>query len=183
MSVSPLSGISWLSLTFDSSFPSPLLLFSLVLMLFLSCHFAANGPFPWLFFFLQKMLYIFRLFLYGSCWAAKTLYLVGGMCSLLPYGTGICHYTFILFIWLFLSIPFIYFSLIWHQYSRWNGWRYHSVLALCAPLNGGNIEGTKTSQMCVLFYVCVGNGFVDWLEKTFIHVRRVLKCAFTYDGV
>ena len=49
-----LSGISGLS--FDSPFLSPLLLFfCLVLLLFLSCHFSANGPFSWLF-FLKKTL-------------------------------------------------------------------------------------------------------------------------------
>ena len=43
-----LSGISGLS--FDSPFLSPLLFFfCLVLLLFLSCHFPANGPFSWLF--------------------------------------------------------------------------------------------------------------------------------------
>ena len=41
--VSFLSGISGLS--FDSPFLSPLLFFCLVLLLFLSCHFSANGPF------------------------------------------------------------------------------------------------------------------------------------------
>ena len=44
----PLSGISGLS--FDSPFLSPLLFFCLVLLLFLSCHFSANGPFSLLFF-------------------------------------------------------------------------------------------------------------------------------------
>ena len=40
--------------------------------------------------------------------------------------------------------------------------------------------------MCVLFYVCVGTDFVDWLEKGFIYilyVRRVFKWAFAYDRV
>ena len=41
--ISPLSGISRLS--FDSPVLSPLLFFSLVLLLFPSCHFSANGPF------------------------------------------------------------------------------------------------------------------------------------------
>ena len=31
---------------------------------------------------------------YGSCWAARW-WLAGGMCSLLPFGTGICHCAFI----------------------------------------------------------------------------------------
>ena len=46
--VSLLSRISGLS--FDSPFLSPLIFFWLVLLLFLSCHFFANGPFSWLFF-------------------------------------------------------------------------------------------------------------------------------------
>ena len=41
--VNPLSGISGLS--FDSLVLSPLLLFCLVLLPFLSSHFSANGPF------------------------------------------------------------------------------------------------------------------------------------------
>ena len=42
--ISPLSGISGLS--FDSPVLSPLLFFSLVLLLFLSCHFSANVHSP-----------------------------------------------------------------------------------------------------------------------------------------
>ena len=66
--VTLLSGISGLS--FDSPFLSPLFflffLFFLpwLLLLFLSCHFSANGPFFWLFFFfflLQKTLKYFSL--------------------------------------------------------------------------------------------------------------------------
>ena len=34
-------------------------------------------------------------FLYDSCIAARKSQLVGGKCSMLPYGTGICCYAFI----------------------------------------------------------------------------------------
>ena len=34
-------------------------------------------------------------FLYGSCLAVRRRQLVGGMCSMLPYDTGICCYAFI----------------------------------------------------------------------------------------
>ena len=41
--------------------------------------------------------------------------MVGGICTLRPYGTDICHYAFIkhiCFIFLlFLSVPFLYISL------------------------------------------------------------------------
>ena len=48
--------------------------------------------------FFRKMFQYFslrgRLFLYVSCLAARRSKLVGGMCSMLPYGTGICCYAF-----------------------------------------------------------------------------------------
>ena len=93
--VSPLSGISGLS--FDSTLLSPLLFFCLVLLPFLSYCFLPAGPFFSTFF--QKILQNFslrdRLFLYGSCLAVRRRQLVGGMCSMLPYDTGICCYAFI----------------------------------------------------------------------------------------
>ena len=55
--------LSWISgLLFDTPFLSPLLLFFLpiVLLLFLSCYFSADGPFSWLF-SLQKTLKYFSL--------------------------------------------------------------------------------------------------------------------------
>ena len=91
-------------LSFHSIFLSPLSLslfffFCLVFSLFLSGNFSDNGPSsdsppP------PRKLKYFRLFLclfsssLSSCWAAGSR-LVGGMCGLLPYGSGICHYAFI----------------------------------------------------------------------------------------
>ena len=54
----PLSGISGLS--FDSLFLSPLSFFCLVL--FLSCHFSANGPFSW--YGLQDLWHVYVIFLH-----------------------------------------------------------------------------------------------------------------------
>ena len=92
--VSPLSGISGLS--FDSTLLSPLLFVCLVLLPFLSYRFLPAGPFLN---FFQKILQYFslrdRLFLYGSCLAVRRRQFVGGMCSVLPYDTGICCYAFI----------------------------------------------------------------------------------------
>ena len=51
---------------------SSLVFFCPVLLLFLSCHLFAKGPFSWL--FSRKLKYFslrVRLFLYGSCWAAR----------------------------------------------------------------------------------------------------------------
>ena len=52
--VNSLCGISGLS--FDSPYPFPFFLFCLVLLLFLACHFSANGPFsrPFFFFFFSS---------------------------------------------------------------------------------------------------------------------------------
>ena len=93
--VYPLSGISGRS--FDSTLLSPLLFFCLVLLPFLSYRFLPAGPFFSTFF--QKIVQYFslrdRLFLYGSCLAVRRRQLVGGMCSMLPFDTGMCCYAFI----------------------------------------------------------------------------------------
>ena len=70
----------WCLSHLDSSFlPPPLFLYQ-VLMLFLSCHFCAssntNSPFSWLFKkkIIRKLQHFslrVRIFLYGSCWAAR----------------------------------------------------------------------------------------------------------------
>ena len=80
----------------------------LVLWLLLSCHFSATGPCSWLvccfaensamffvFLLLFTLFVCFVLFLYGACWPAKIGWLVDGVCSLLPFGTVICHYALI----------------------------------------------------------------------------------------
>ena len=107
--VSPLSGISGLS--FDSTLLSPLLFFCLVLVPFLLYLF--SGYWSFLLNFFQKILQYFsltdRLFLYDSCLAARRSKFVSGVCSMLPYGTGICCYAYIYFFLLLLSIPFLYF--------------------------------------------------------------------------
>ena len=88
----PVSSLAFLSgimgLSFDSTFLSPLLLFCLVI-------FSANGPFSWFRSLENSPTYLslrVRFCLYGSGWAAMRWQLVGGMCWLLLYGTGICHY-------------------------------------------------------------------------------------------
>ena len=86
--VPPLSGI--LGLSFDSTLLSPLLFFCLVLLPFLSYCFLPTGPENSSIFFVKR-----EAFLYGSCLAVRRRQLVGGMCSMLPYDTGICCYAFI----------------------------------------------------------------------------------------
>ena len=93
--VSLLFGISGLS--FDSNLLSPLLFFCLVLLLFLSyLFFCLLVHSPELFPEHSSIFFVKReALLYGSCLAARRGKMVGDMCSMLPYGTGICCYTFI----------------------------------------------------------------------------------------
>ena len=70
--------------------------------------------------FAAMHLYHFCFVLYGSCLAVRRSKLVGGMCSMLPYDTGICCYAFIyiyiyFFFLLLLSIPFLYFFKNWYR--------------------------------------------------------------------
>ena len=106
----PPSGISGLS--FDSTLLSPLLFFCLVLLLFLSYHFLSVGPFFWT--FSRKFFNIFvkrKAFLYVSCLAAGRSELVGGMCGMLPYDTGICCYAFMYCLKKFLFFcPFLFYA-------------------------------------------------------------------------
>ena len=98
------------------------------------------------------------------------------MRNLMPYGTGICHYAFIWhFKILYCVCPFLflYFSLSWYRYIRWNGQRYQHVLALCALLTGVILKGLTlrecVSDVCVcMFHVCEVIGFVDWLDRGLI---------------
>ena len=91
--------------------------------------------------------------------------MVGGMCSVLPYGTGICCYAFIKIKnkkLLLLSIPFLYFflfclNLVLNKLTEW------STIPACPGLmcffNRGDTKGTNSSKMLcsmfvyVLFYV------------------------------
>ena len=142
--VSPVSGISELS--FDSTLLSPLFFFCLVLVLFLSYLFSAFWSI--LLNFFQKIHPIFfvkrQAFFYGSCLAARRSKLVCGMCSILPYGTGICFYAF-----------FLYFLKNLVLRSQQNGPRYQRVLALCVFLTGANTEGTDFSKVLCLMFVYV----------------------------
>ena len=78
--------------------------------------------------------------------------MVGAMCSMLPYGTGIFV---VMHLYVFLSIPFlfIFFNLV--LVNRRNGPRYQRVLALCAFFNRGDTEGTSSSKMLCSMFVYV----------------------------
>ena len=71
--------------------------------------------------------------------------------------------------------------------SDWqDGWRCQHFVALCGLLTGVLLKGLTlqklVSDVCVcIFYVCLAIGFVDWHDRGFIYIRRVLKCAFAYD--
>ena len=51
-----------------------------------------------------------QAFLYGSCLAVRRSELVGGMCSRLPYDTGICCYAFIELFFFNCFCPFLFYT-------------------------------------------------------------------------
>ena len=150
--VSPLSGIS--GLYFDSTLLSPLLFFlpsSVTLSaLSLFCLLAlAHSPelFPnnSSIFFVKR-----QAFLYGPCLAAKRSKLVGGMCSMLPYGSGMCCYAFNNFFDCFC--PFLFVILKKKNLvliNRRNGPQNQRVLALRAFLTGVIPKGLILRIFCV----------------------------------
>ena len=99
--------------------------------------------------------------MYGSCLAARKSKLVSGMCSMLPYGTGICCYAVIYYFFLLpLSIPF-FNTLKKSGIDKSKEW---STIPACPSLiffffKRGDTEGTSSSIiLCsmfvyVLFYV------------------------------
>ena len=99
--------------------------------------------------------------------------MVGDMCSMPPYGTGICCSVVLvcLFICLFVCLFFALLLSILLSFSclilfffffnldlinRRNGPRYQRVLALCAFFfNTGDTEGTNSSKILFLTFVYV----------------------------
>ena len=108
----------------------------------------------------SSLFFVKRLaFSYGSCLAAGRSKLVGGMCSVLPYGSGICCYASIQFFIASINSFFSYFSFKSgsDKSAEW------STIPACPSLmcfsNRGSTEGTNSSKflclmfMYVLFYV------------------------------
>ena len=101
-------------LSFDSLFLSPVLFFCLFLLLFLSCHFSANGPLSWV--FSRKLSNIFCYELRFFMALVEQLQDDGRwyvqLAAIWHRCFPLCIYiTFFKF--LFLFIPCLYFSLIW----------------------------------------------------------------------
>ena len=107
---------------------SCLVLLPSAVTLSVSSLFLPSGPFSWT--FSRKFFNIFRyeivFFLYGSCLAARRNKLVGGMYSMLPYGTDICCYAFMFYYFdffvLFLSIDFFLFSFLKSSIDKSTEW-------------------------------------------------------------
>ena len=110
---------------------------------------------PFLLNFFQKILQYFLLreaFSYGSCLAVRRRQLVGGMCSMLPYDTGICCYAFISYFRIFYCFcPFLFYTFFSNLVliNRRNGPRYQRVLALCAFSTGVIPKGLILRKFCV----------------------------------
>ena len=84
-----------------------------------SFFFMPPGPFSWTFPKKSSIFFVKRqVVLYGSCLAARRSKLVGGICSMLPYGTSICCYAYIShLIFFYCFCPFLFLILkkkIWY---------------------------------------------------------------------
>ena len=76
--------------------------------------------------------------------------MVGGMCSLLPYGAGICHYAFI-YLYCFCLFLLLFFLFFFNLVSI-NEMEWLSIPAcpsLMCSFDRGNIEGTSSLEICV----------------------------------
>ena len=95
-------------------------------------------------------------FLYGSCLAARRSKLVGGMCSMLPYGAGICRYAFIYYFFFVASVHCFFKYFLKSGMDKSMKW---STIPACPSLmcffNRGNTEGTNSSKMLRLMFVYV----------------------------
>ena len=152
--VFPLSGISGLS--FDSTLLSPLLFFCLVPFLFQYGLFSACWPILLNFFqnFFQYFSLRSRLFLYGSCLAARRSNLVGicAACCHMTLVFAVMHlYNILDFFYCFCPFLFFFFILFKNLVSinRRNGPRYQRVPALCAFSTGVIPKGLILRKFCV----------------------------------
>ena len=139
---------------------------------------------PFLLNFFQKILQYFslrdRLFLYGSCFAVRRSELVGVICSMLPYGTGISCYALIsYFVYFFVASVYSFssFSLCTFKKSGINKLTKWSTIPACHSLmcffKRGNTEGTNSSKILYLMFVYVSfyvNLCGDWFVFLFCFV-------------
>ena len=84
--------------------------------------FLPSGPFPWT--FTRKFFNIFCWEIGFFVWlliAARRSKLVGGVCSMLPYGTGICCYAFLSFFYYYYYwfCPFLFFTFFYILFKIW----------------------------------------------------------------
>ena len=86
------------------------------------------------------------------------------MCSMLPYGTGICCYAFIYFFFLIASVHSFFYPFLKSDIDKSTEW---SMIPVCPSLmcffNGGNTKGPNSSNFFVyvcFLYICVRIDFV-----------------------
>ena len=155
-------------------FPISIVLLPLILLLFLSCHFSASGPFSIPFF--QELSNIFHQEL--GCFGMTLVEQLGDD-SLWVVCAAIMHLCNFFFFYCFSPFLFYIFLLIWYRHIRWNGWWYQQVLFLCALFNRGNIERTSSLKICLTSVsVCLWR---DWFcgltwEKVYTDMRGFEVC-------
>ena len=103
-----------------------------------------------------------QAFLYGSCLTVRRRQLVGGMCSMLPYDTGICCYAFIYFRIFYCFCPFLFHTFLKSGIDKSTEW---TTIPACPSLmcffNRVIPKGLILRKCCVrclrMFYVNLGH--------------------------
>ena len=93
-----------------------------------------------------------QAFLYGFSLAVRRSKLVGGMCSVLPYGTGICFYAFIIFLYILIASVYLRKSGI-DESTEWS--TIPVFPSLMCFINRDGTEGTNASKILCLILVYV----------------------------
>ena len=82
-----------------------------------------------------------------------------------------------------------FLKIFFFNIDGWNVQWYQHVLALCVLLTGVVLKGL-TLKICVwclcmydLFSVCIGNVFVDWLEKRFMYEKSFEMCICLWQSL
>ena len=93
--------------------------------------------------------------MYGSCLVVRRSELVSGMCSMLPYDTGICFYAFI-YIYIFFLIASVHSFFNTFLKSGFDKSTEWSTIPACPSLmcffNRGDTEGTNSLKiLCSMF--------------------------------
>ena len=139
--------------------PGPVTLSVLSIFLYLLVH--SPEPCPQN----SSIFFVLRLAsLYVSCLEERRSKLVGCMCSMLPYGTGICCYAFIYFFF-YCCCPFLFYTFLESGIDKSMVWSTIPACPslMCVFLTGAIPKGLVLRKNKSLMFVYVFCTFVSGL--------------------